>query len=311
MCSALVSALCLTAVAASTNFPIESTRQALANIVSKISLLKNSPNDVFADGWIPQLAQVHKLWKPKIVPTGQTIDVYPQHTGLVIGREGLRYSPRPAFLSLNAHTYELAMLNAHHLEERAAPDLVLFSVLPREWAVNNRHPALADGPSLPLLLSHYVPDSIGDDFLILRKRPTPLHMAKQLLMDVDQKFGESIPLPQGPPNLLWAELEIKRSVAGNIIHQMYKSPHILLQSGTDYNATHVFQIIPELGEAGFLLSPLVQDNAAFGKLYLRQDTKADAEGDTVRSIKVFSPDAPDFFWEMKFRLKLYALKIEK
>lgn len=74
---------------------------------------------------------------------------------------------------------------------------------------------------------------------------------------MNHPFGESIPLPQGAGSLLWAELEIQRSAAGNIIQQLYKSPH-------------VFQIVPELGEAGFLISPLVQNNVAFGKLYQGQ-----------------------------------------
>lgn len=305
VCFALASALCLTAVATSTNFPIGSLRQAIADISGKASLLTHSPRDVSTDGWVAALAQAHRFWQPPTVPTGQTIDIYPQQTGVVIGREGLRYSPRPAFLSLNAHTLALAMLNARHLEESTAPDLILFQVLPREWAVNNRHPALADGPSWPLLLSRYAPESVGDEFLLLKKRPSPLHMTKQLLLDVNQPFGETIPLPQGAGNLLWAKLEIKRSAAGNIIQQLYKSPPILLQSRTADNATHVFQIVPELGEAGFLISPLVQNNVAFAKLYQGQGTQAD----TVRSIKIFSPEAPDFFWKKTFRLRLWILKI--
>ena len=304
-CSAFAAALCLTMVAARTNFPISSLRQAMTDISGKVSLLMHSPRDVSTDGWDAALAQAHRFWRPPTEPTGQTIDVYPQQTGVVIGREGLRYSPRPAFLSLNAHTYALAMLNACHLEESTAPDLILFQVLPREWAVNNRHPALADGPSWPLLLSRYALENIGGEFLLLKKRPLPLRMTKQLLLDVNLPFGETVLLPQGAGNLLWAELEIKRSAAGNVIQQLYKSPPVLLQSKTADNATHVFQIVPELGEAGFLISPLVQNNVAFSELYRGQGTPAD----TVRSIKIFSPEAPDFFWKKTVRIRLYALKM--
>lgn len=305
VCFALASALCLTAVAARTNFPIISLRQEIANISGKASLLLHSPRDISTDGWDVALAQAHRFWQPPTVPTGQTIDIYPQETGVVIGREGLRYSPRPAFLSLNAHTYGLARLNARHLEKSTAPDLILFQVLPKEWAVNNRHPALADGPSWPLLLSRYVPESVGDQFLLLKKRPSPLHMTKQLLLDVNLPFGETNSLPQAAGNLLWAKLEIKRSTAGNIIQQIYKSPLVLLQSRTADNMTHVFQIVPELGEAGFLISPLVQNNVAFSKLYQGQGTPAN----TVLSIKISSPEAPNFFWKKTFRLRLWVLKM--
>lgn len=303
--SAVTGLLCLAVVGAKTNFPIKSPLQAFGEMRGNVSLLANALRGASTDKWDATLAGLHRFWVPSFVPTGQTIDVYPQQAGIVIGREGLRYSPRPAFLSLNAHTYALAMLNARHLEESTAPDLILFQVLPREWAVNNRHPALADGPSWPLLLSRYAPENVGEEFLLLKKRPSPLHMAKQLLLDVNLPFGETIPLPQGAGNLLWAKLEIKRSAAGNIIEQLYKSPLVLLQSRTADNATHVFQIVPELGEAGFLISPLVQNNAAFAKLYQGQGTQAD----TVRSIKIFSPEAPDFFWKKTFRLRLWVLKI--
>lgn len=307
VCFALVSVLCLTLVAASTNFPIHSFRQTLVNIGSKISLLTYSPFAVFADGWAAQLAQAHRFWQPHNAPAQQTIDVYPQHTAVVIGREGLRYSPRPAFLSLNAHTSSLAILNASYLQGSKAPDLILFNVLPREWAVNNRHPALADGPSWPHLLALYAPESVGDEFLLLKKRPAPLHITKKLLLDVKIAFGESIDLPYGEGNLLWAELEIDRSAAGKIIHQIYKSPHVLLRIHTARHTTHEFQIVPDLGEAGFLISPLVKNNFAFGNLYQAEDGLAES----VRSIQIISPDAPEFFWDKNINLKLYALRMQE
>lgn len=305
-CSALAAALCLSVVAARTNFPIGSLRQALVDMRGNASLLTHAPRGIFADRWDAALAEAHRLWQPVTVPRGQTIDVYPQQAGVVIGREGLRYTPRPAFLSLNAHTAALATLNARHLEESTAPDLILFQVLPIERAVNNRHPALADGPSWPLLLSRYVPENADDEFLLLKKRSLPLRMTRQLLLDANLQLGESINLPQGGGDLIWAELKVKRSPPGDIVHALYKSPHVLLESRTADNVTHVFQIVPELGQAGFLMSPLVQNNAAFTELYRGRADRAD----TIRSITISSPEAPDFFWKRTFRLTLWVLNVD-
>jgi hypothetical protein len=197
------------------------------------------------------------------------------------------------------------MLNARHLEGSRAPGSILFQVLSNSY--NNRHPALADGPSWQLLLSGYLPENADDKFLLLKKRKQPLQIDRKLLLDVNLQRGETLILPQGAGNLLWAEVEVKRSLVGNIVHALYKSPHVLLESRTADDVTHVFQIVPELGKAGFLMSPLVQNNAAFAELYRGRGIS----GDIVRSITISSPEAPNYFWEKKIRLRLWSLRIDK
>ncbi|MBC7490411.1 MAG: hypothetical protein H7240_11045 [Glaciimonas sp.] len=304
LATALTAVLFMVMVAAGVNFPIRSPKDALADMRSNASLLVRVLRGNSTDRWDEMLAKAHRFWQPVNVSSSQTIDVYPQHTGVVIGREGLRYSPRPAFLSLNAHTFTLAMLNAGHLEESTAPDLILFQVLPRERSVNNRHPALADGPSWPLLLSRYAPENAGDEFLLLKKRPQPLRIERKILLDANLQLGELVVLPpQSVGDLLWAEVEISRSPVGNIIHTFYKSPHVLLESRIEGNKKHVFQIVPELGKAGFLISPLVESNEAFTKLYSRE------EGSIVKSIAFSSSEAPETFWKKTIALKIFSLRI--
>lgn len=169
LASAFMAALCLAIVASYANFPILSPKAALADIRGNASLLGHILRGDSADRWGEMLAKAHRFWQPIKMPGEYTIDVYPQHTGVLIGREGLRYAPRPAFLSLNSHTSALALLNARHLEESTAPDLILFQVLPRERSVDNRHPALADGPSWPLLLSAMCRKRLTMSFCFLRK----------------------------------------------------------------------------------------------------------------------------------------------
>jgi len=435
VCFVVVSILCLSTVATSTNFPISSLRKSLTTIGNKISLVRRSPREIFSDDWAATLAESHKFWQHQIGANEQTIDVYPQQTGLVLGRDGLRYLPRPAFLSLNAHTLDLAMLNARHLEKSTSPSFILFGLLPKEWTVNNRHPALADGPSWPILLSKYTPVKNYNDFILLKKREIPLKLTKKILNESSKSFGETISVTQDPgsllfddthpnwvykgiwdnfqrvggayndtvavssdhaavasiqisgtafriryskePNrgtiavfvdgkkvddlnsfsttvirqavyertglndgahtieirhgggggmididaieayspistipLIWASIEVKRSLSGNIIHQIYKSPHILMEIHTNDNTTHVFQIVPELGKSGFLLSPLVKNNLSFVRLYPEGRKNIEVEAaNNVRSIKVVSPEAPDFFWEKTFTLSLWALEM--
>lgn len=303
--TALVASFGLAVVASGANFPIHSPKRTLTNMLDNAALLTQTLRGEPTDRLDEVLVQSHRFWLPQTVPDGQTIDVYPHQTGVVIGRDGLVYSPRPAFLSLNAHTSALALLNAQHLEGNTAPDIILFQVLPRERSVNNRHPALADGPSWPLLLSRYALENTSDEFLLLKKRQQPLPIDRKLLFEIDLQMGEAVAIPQGSGNLIWAEIDIERSFIGSIIHILYKSPHVLLESRMVGNSTHTAQIVPELGKAGFLISPLVQNNAAFTELY-RDDGMS---GNIVQTITISSPEAPDNFWERSFKLRLYVLNI--
>ncbi|MDB5822775.1 MAG: hypothetical protein JWR21_1479 [Herminiimonas sp.] len=306
--TALTAVVLLTAVAAGTNFPIRNQRDTWADVRGNASTLVRGLRGDSTDRWDEVLAKAHRFWVPVDVLGTRTIDVYPQHAPLVIGREGFRYSPRPAFLSLNAHTAALALLNARHLEDGTiAPDIILFHVLPREQNVNNRYPTLADGPSWPLLLSNYTleNENAGSEFLLLKKRQEPLHSERKFLLDVNLKLGETFLLPQSEGKLLWAEIEMKRSPLGTFVHALYKSPHVLIESRAKDNAVHTFQIVPELGQAGFLISPLVKNDSAFAELYRNSGMPTDI----VQSIKISSPEAPDYFWGNAVRLRLWALRI--
>lgn len=303
--TALAGLLCLTVVGVKTNFPIVSPLQALDEIRSNVSLLKNTLHGVSTDKWNATLTGLHRFWIPPIMPTGQTIDVYPQQTGLVIGREGLRYSPRPAFLSLNAHTFRLANTNANHLEGVHAPDLVLFQVLPHNQAENNRHPALADGPSWPILLSRYDLISLSGQFLTLRKRVDTLQPLRRLIVERKVALNEQVPLPHVGSGLVWAEIEIKRTFFGKLLHTVYKSPHMLITSKTTDSIEHTHQIVPELGAAGFLISPLIESTLSFAQIQ-RRDIPTRA---VVQSIKLSSPDAPRSFWAEDVTLRLFELSL--
>lgn len=295
--------VCLSLAGKGSQFPIKNPKDTLADMRANASLIESYLLGRPTDRWIEAVTKSHAFWQPRKMPHSQSIDVYPQHTAVVMGREQLRYLPRPAFLSLNSHTLSLALLNARHLEEGAAPDLVLFQVLPQGRSVNNRHPAIADGPSWPPLLSRYTLVDADNEFLLLEKRAHPLRIDRRLLLEVNLQLGEPLALPVNE-KLLWAEIEVERSLVGFTIHTLYKSPHILIESHTKNGGSHVFQIVPELGKAGFLISPLVQNNVEFADLY--RNTRMFS--DSVNAITVSSPEAFENFWE-RFTLRLYSLTI--
>lgn len=295
----------LAVVAAGANFPIRSPKDALIDMRSNIAFLAQVVRGESTDHWEESLEKAHRFWRPTNVAGIRTIDVYPQHTALVIGRESLRYDPRPAFLSLNAHTAALASLNARHLQGEAAPDAVLFRLVPKELSITNRHPAQADGRSWPLLLSRYAIMDGSGEFLLLIRRQSPANIERRLILEADFKFGELVEFPTALSTLLWAEIDVKRTAVGSLIHAVFKSPHVLIESRTAEDSIHTAQLVPELGRSGFLISPLVQTNSEFAALYRGSEKSVE----TIRSIRILSPEAPKLFWNTTYTLRLYTLDI--
>jgi hypothetical protein len=297
--------LLLVVFSANVNFPIRSLDRAIEDFRRNTMILHGDLEMSAAGRWQSALDSFHRFRDP--IPEGATgtIDVYPHHTGLVIGNGSLRYAPRPAFLSLNAHTYDLALLNARYLESEDAPDWLWFKVLPRAHRVNNRHPALDDGPSWPLLLSRYRVDSIGGEFVLLKKRTGPLVVQRELKIERSFNFGEEIALPESNNSLVWLELKVERSFIGYLIHTLYKSPHLLIESSGSELEKQVHQVVPELGRAGFLVSPLVLDNPAFIGLF----GGGSNGGSRVETVVINSPEAPAYFWTNKINVKIFSFKI--
>jgi len=302
----LVAAIgCLGFVASFVNFPILGIKDAFSNIRHNIIALPHLNQLQRSHGWSALLTEAHKLAPIDNKFRGKTIDIYPQHTGVVIGLKGMVYDPRPAYLSLNAHTLDLVNANAHHLEGSRAPDVILFQVLPPELSVNNRYPATADGPSWPLILSRYDLVGLSGDFLILQKRRDRISPHQQLLLKRRITLGEQVVVPSTDSGLVWAEINVERTFFGKLIHMVYKSPNLLISIHTKDDIDHTYQLVPELGRAGFLLSPMVKDTYSFAQIERRNLPINDA----VKFFKITSPDSPKGFWEKTIAIQLFELSI--
>ncbi|CAO3383412.1 hypothetical protein [Azospirillum argentinense] len=242
-----------------------------------------------------------------------TADVYPQHTAVVIAHPGFRYVPRPAYLSLNAHTTNLAERNADHLRT-APPDVVLFQVLHPSRAVNNRHPATADGPSWPELIARYAVHDATNEFLVLKRmeRPIPYRFVpmesasvrwdEELRVDDEKDSGQK----NGGQRLVWARLHVRPSLIGRLAKAVYKAPHVTLEQTLADGSRREDQIVPALGEAGFLMSPSVSDTLSFARLM--QGTAV--PGKAVVSVRLKTEAWGNWFWTSETRVELFELVLD-
>lgn len=190
-----------------------------------------------------------------------TTDIYPSKTAIPLSYPALTYQPRPAFLSLNAHTAKLAKLNRDFLSSDRAPDNILFEILADGHNVNRRLPATEDGMSWPDIFAKYALSSEKNDLLILKRKTKPPDVRFGQLMSGSRSLNEVIDVPARP--LVWAQIDVRKSLAGKLIDLLYKSPRIFIDLKTDGGQTLSHELVPELGRAGFLLSPYVGTTANF------------------------------------------------
>jgi hypothetical protein len=190
-----------------------------------------------------------------------TTDIYPSKTVVPLSHPALTYQARPAFLSLNAHTLRLAKLNRDFLASSRAPDNILFEILADGYNVNRRLPATEDGMSWPDIFARYALSGDKDDLLILKRRAQPAEVRFTQLFTGHYSLGETIDVPEQP--LIWAQIDVRRSLAGKLVDLFYKSPLIFIDEKTDGGPVLSHQLVPELGRAGFLLSPYVGTTANF------------------------------------------------
>jgi len=200
-----------------------------------------------------------KLAPPTELTKG-TVDVYPWDIALAVSMK-LELSSRPVIQSYSAYTPELLELNAAHLRGPAAPDSILFAILP----LGRRYPALEDSTSWPEILCRY--DVAGEwrNFAVLHKSSAPRQFNLVPLSSRPAKFGEEIDLPQDVAGPLWATIVTKPTFLGGAVELAYKSPEILLhiKANMQWNA---FRFVPGIGEAGFILSPYIGSPGHFAAL---------------------------------------------
>jgi hypothetical protein len=194
----------------------------------------------------------------------------------VLFAHGLPYQPRPIVQSYSAYTPELAAMNAAHLRTARAARNILFAVQP----LDDRFPSLDDGLSWPELLTLYDIKGASDDrgsFLLLSRSATPREFRLTPLQNTSARFGEPVTLPSATNGPVWAEIEIKQSLAGTVVSALYKPPELMLTVSLKDHKQRRFRLVPGMAGGGFLLSPLIADNRSFAALASRQGELAGLE----------------------------------
>ena len=226
-----------------------------------------------------------------------TSDVYSyDQTDLLAS--GNPWSPRPIFQSYSAFNSYFSRLNQQHLTGKKSPDSIFFKIQP----IDNRLPALEDGMSWLALLRHYQPKSLENNWLILGKtQGVQRDFSRKKRVYERHHLRERVVLSK-KDRLFWASITLKPTVWGTIAKFLFKSEEVQIHVTTADGVTTTYRFIPSMAQSGFLLSPLIDKNTEFMKLYKK---RSDLNARRVISF-VIEPMAAErsLFWHSEYDLVL-------
>lgn len=243
-----------------------------------------------------------------LFPIDRTIDIIPDSAGLAVALG--EYTPRPAYLGINAHTGTLAHANAAFLMSNEAPETILFEITPAGERFHNRLPSTVEGPAWPALFARYHAVGRAGPFLrldrlgtrrIVRSDPATTGPA------VPARLGVPVEIPIDAGTIVWCTIVPEPTLAGRAIGAAYKRPHLEIILTTE-TGEHRYQLVPELARAGFVVSPLIETTTEFGVLMATGDASA-LPGKHARSLRVEAvPD--NGLWRDEYTIAFSGLTIE-
>jgi hypothetical protein len=242
------------------------------------------------------LASIKK--QAPIPPLQGTADIYSFNQSALFASKQT-WLPRPVFQSYQAYTAELAKLNADHLGGNKGPENVLFRVEP----IDDRFPALEDGPSWPVLISNYSIAAADNFFLYLKRRPTLAAAPTSTeIYSGRHALDRDVPVPRAKDAVV-AEIGVEQTFLGKLLTALYKSPELHISVSLTGGGTKTYRLIPGMARAGFVISPLINDTNDFVRLAARPQ---DLANNVVKSFSV-SLGGKSLFWKDTYSVKLIEL----
>jgi hypothetical protein len=186
-----------------------------------------------------------------------TVDIIPSEQATVLA-SGLRYKPRYSFQEYVTYTPGLIEQNRKFFSGNKAPDFLLFS----PGSIDSRHPAFAEGPQWPILISRYEPIGLDGQRAVLRRRDSPREVMLGKAVERTVAFNERFALPKLTSPVL-AKFHVATNILGAAANFLFKLPS--LQFEVEYEDGHFerYRLIRAIAGEGFILSPLIANSADF------------------------------------------------
>jgi len=218
-----------------------------------------------------------------------SIDVIPSIQSRVLA-SGLDYRPRPSFQEYATYTPELLAANRVFIQGPRAPDRIIFGQEPGygSLTIDHRYPNFAEGALWPDLMRLYSPECSFESFLVLRRRAVPSALRLGDLRHATAGFDEAVPVSTAPfASATFAKIAVRYTLLGRIAALLFRPVSLRITVTFADGQQQSYRFIPGIGAAGFVVSPMVDDAAAFLRLAQGQ------EPPVVRRVAAFEIHAPE------------------
>lgn len=190
------------------------------------------------------------------------VDAYPIDAKLIVANH-FDYSPRPLLQSYQSYTTALLKADSDHLMSADAPEWLLLSGKPWE---DNWLPALNDGPSLPVIMSHYDQEKLLSGQVLLKRRKMERTVSLKPLKHFSARIGESIDLSAYTDKLLWAKITPELSGTGEAARFIYHVLPLSIVVEKENQPAKKFVAPRALLSEGFLLSPCFDTSSQLAQI---------------------------------------------
>ena len=196
----------------------------------------------------------------QLVTKHGTVDVLGFEQSVAILNE-LNYVPRPVFQSYSAYTPRLARLNLDYYTAERAPEFVLFKLHP----IDERLASMDDAPLLPLLVERYTYLFSERGFTVWQRKPGAPRpaTAPTVVRELTARLGQSVDVTDLATRNVWVNIDYELNTLGRLRRLLFKPPLLHLKVTDQAGTVSVFRLPQRMGQAGFLLNPLLQDLADY------------------------------------------------
>jgi hypothetical protein len=255
-----VAGLCLMAANAMfPGLPLAQTKslgeRLLANSRSLIALLTPASS---VPGRFPKNLRVEDRLSTIAQRVGHSsIDVFNYRQGVALLND-LNYRPRPVIQSYTAYTPDLLRANLDFYRSPSRPSYVLFSL----ETIDGRFPTLDDALLLPYILANYQPVLAEHHFLLMERTPEPArNVSYDRVYSANLDIGQKLDITTWNNSPLFLRVSTTPTLLGRILTLLFQPPGFKLEVELDEGSKRDFRFIRRMASEGFLVNPLVENNA--------------------------------------------------
>ena len=175
---------------------------------------------------------------------------------------GLNYAPVPTLQGFIAYTPYLVALNALCYAPGRAPEFVLF----QGGSIDERWPSLDGAAQLREILWNYRPCLTEAGLLLLQRKPPAECVPPRPVLRQHGEIALDTTLPLPADGADWCELEVHRTLLGQLINFFYHEPALTIEATTIDGHSGQWKLPPVMAQGGFLLRQGPQSLADVSRL---------------------------------------------